>query len=182
MMNRIWSRYTGMAAIGFGGIAALIYLLMINVTLAHIEAVSGQVPFDMRPFGYRPADAVELLDALGAEGRAYYLSQQIPLDTLYPATLALALVAAMNWFGRCMPSRKLVRVGIILSVCAAFGDYGENLGIIAMVRTWPDLPVPLVYATSTASIAKSVSTTLAVFLAILIATVWARLPKAEFRP
>ena len=46
------SKQYGMAAISFGLVGVIIYLLMINVTLAHIEGVSGQVPFDMRPFGY----------------------------------------------------------------------------------------------------------------------------------
>jgi len=51
MIHTVLSRYIGFAALGCGLIATVIYVLMISVTLAHIEAVSGQVPFDMRPLG-----------------------------------------------------------------------------------------------------------------------------------
>lgn len=181
MMNGNWSRHTGVAAIGFGLIGVSVYLLMINVTLDHIQAVTGQVPFDMRPFGYGSADAAALLDALGEEGREYYLGRQIPLDTLYPAMLALTLIAALSWFGRRMPNSKLVRVGIFLSVGAALFDYFENLGIVAMILSWPDLSVQLVYAASMASIVKSALTTLAASAALLTGLLWVRLFKTDLR-
>ncbi|MEJ6477910.1 MAG: hypothetical protein QNL92_04435, partial [Octadecabacter sp.] len=165
-----------------GLIGTLIYLLMINVTLAQIESIAGQLPFDMRPFGYGPTDAISLLGALGVEGRVYYLTHQIPLDTLYPAMLALTLVAAICWFGQRMPNSKLVGLGIILSVGAALCDYAENLGIMAMILSWPDISIPLVYAASTATIFKSALTSLAVLLALLIGFNWARQPKAAPRP
>ncbi len=69
MTNKILSKHIGVIAVGSGLIGASIYLLMINVTLAHIEVVSGHVPFDMRPFGYGSTDAATLLEALGVEGR-----------------------------------------------------------------------------------------------------------------
>lgn len=182
MMHGTLSRHVKLIAIGSGLIAATIYSVMIRVTLAHIEAVSGQIPFDMRPFGYGPADAAALLDALGVEGRHYYLGYQIPLDTLYPAMLALTLIALMSLFGRRMPDSRLVRLGIILSIGAALFDYGENLGIVAMIGTWPAPPAHLIHAASAASVAKSILTTLAVFLAFLIVLIWSRLPKADVRP
>lgn len=182
MMNGIWSRHVGLIAVVSGLIGATIYLLMISVTLAHIEAVSGQIPFDMRPFGYGPAEAVALLDALGAEGRDYYLSHQVPLDTLYPAMLALTLIATMSWSGRRLPNNNLIRLGIVISVGVALFDYGENLGIMGMIWCWPDLPAPLVHAASAASIAKSLLTTMAVLLALLILFVRARQSKADSRP
>lgn len=178
MIHTFFSRYIGFVAVGCGLIATIIYVLMINVTLAHIEAVSGQVPLDMRPLGYRAIDAATLLEALGAEGREYYLSYQIPLDTFYPAMLALTLIATFSWFGRRMPGSKLVRPGIILSAGCALFDYVENIGIAAMIWSWPEVSIPLVFAASTATIVKSVLTTLAVLLALLIGFLWVRLPKS----
>ncbi|MBY4892502.1 hypothetical protein KUL25_06970 [Rhodobacteraceae bacterium N5(2021)] len=182
MIHTGLSRYIGFAALGCGVIATVIYVLMISVTLVHIEAVSGQVPFDMRPLGYDPTDAATLLEALGAEGRAYYLRYQITLDTLYPAMLALTLIATFIWLGRRMPGSKLVRPGIILSVGCAVFDYVENIGIAAMIWSWPEVSIPLVYAASTATLVKSVLTTLAVLLALLIGFLWVRLPKADLCP
>ena len=182
MTDKFFSKHIGKVAVGSGLIGASIYLLMINVTLAHIEAASGHVPFDMRPFGYSSTEAARLLEALGVEGRAYYLSYQIALDTLYPAMLALTLIATNCWFGRCMPNRKLVHFVIALSVGSALFDYLENLGIAAMIWNWPEVPVPLVYATSTATILKSVLTTVAVLLTLLVGFNWTRLSEADVRP
>lgn len=182
MMNRILSKHIGIIAVVSGLVGASIYLLMINVTLAHIEAVSGHVPFDMRPFGYDATEAATLLNALGVEGRAYYLSHQIALDTLYPACLALTLIATICWFGQRMTNRKLVRFGIAFSVGSALFDYFENLGIAAMIWNWPEVSVALVYATSTATILKSVLTTVAVLLTLLVGFNWTRLSQADVRP
>lgn len=180
MTNRIVPKHIGMIAVGSGMIATLIYLLMINVTLAHIEMVSGHVPFDMRPFGYGPTEATTLLEALGVEGRKYYLSHQITLDTLYPAMLALTLIATICWFGQRIPNTRLLRFGIVLSIGSALFDYVENLGIVAMIWSWPEVSVPLVYAVSTATILKSVSTTVAVLFLLLVGFIWTRL--SESRP
>jgi hypothetical protein len=173
MIDKIWTRYAGRMAVCTGIIGAAIYLIMITVTLAHIEAVSGHVPFDMRPFGYNGQDASALLDQLGFAGRQYYLQRQIPLDTLYPALLALTLVFAMRWFGNRIASDRFVRVGIILSVGAALCDYVENLGIVAMIWSWPNLSDAMVYASSAATIGKSVLTTAAVICLMLIGVLWA---------
>jgi len=96
--------------------------------------------------------------------------------------LALTLIATFSWFGRRMPGSKLVRSGIILSVGCALFDYFENLGIMAMIWSWPDVSIALVYAASTATIVKSALTSLAVLLALLIGFLWVRLPKAELCP
>lgn len=168
MIDRVWARHLGLATLCFGGLGALLYGLMITVTLAQIEAISGQVPFDMRPLGYSPQDAAALLEGLGDEGRRYYLSHQIPLDTVYPALLALTLVSLMRWFGQYMPAHRFVWLGVILSVGAALCDYGENLGITAMILSWPDLSASLVHTSSIATLAKSGLTTAAVMVAIAI--------------
>ncbi len=182
MTDRNLSKHAGKVAVGAGLIGASIYLLMVNVTLAYIEVVSGHVPFDMRPFGYGPVEAATLLEALGVEGRAYYLSRQIALDTLYPAMLTLTLIATICWFGQRMHNRKLVHLGIAVSVGSALFDYVENLGIATMIWSWPEISSPLVYATSSATILKSALTTLAVLLTLVVGFSRTRLSDADVRP
>lgn len=179
MTTRKAPRRYGTAAIVLCLAGASIYALMINVTLAHIEAVSNQVPFDMRPFGYGPLEAGRLLDALGEEGRMYYLTRQIPLDTLYPALLAVTLVSAFLFCGLRLPGSGLVRTGIALSLGAALFDYIENLGIASMILRWPDLSHGVVHATSAASIVKSGLTTAAMAVALLVGVGWWRRRKAD---
>lgn len=179
MIRRTLSKHSGLAAIGFGMIGAVIYLLMINVTLANIETVSGHIPFDMRPFGYNFAEAEAFLSALGIEGREYYLIRQIPLDTLYPAILALTLISTLSWFELRMPNSKLVGMGIIFSIGAALFDYGENLCIVAMIWNWPALQPSLVQTASSATIVKSALTTLAALTTFVVGLNWMRLCKAD---
>ncbi|MEL6958379.1 MAG: hypothetical protein AAGL89_05435 [Pseudomonadota bacterium] len=181
MMNSILTKHIGVVAIGSGLIGASIYWLMITVTLAHIEALSGQVPFDMRPFGYGVSEAATLLESLGEDGRAYYVSHQIVLDTLYPAMLALTLIATIRWFGRRRTNSKLARSGIALSVGSALFDYAENFGIAAMIWNWPEISAPMVYATSLATVLKSILTTLAVLLTLLMGVSWTCLWREDVR-
>jgi len=181
MTNGYLSKHAGRIAIVAAMLAASVYLAMVSVTLAHLEEVSGQVPFDMRPFGYSPTEASTLLDALGMVGREYYLTRQIPLDMLYPVLLALTLSSTIFWFGSRIPNRRFVHLGVTLSVGITLFDYIENLGIVAMIRSWPDVSGLIVYATSTATISKSVITTLAVSLALLTGLLWLRQAKAGVR-
>lgn len=81
-----------------------------------------------------------------------------------------------------MPGSKLVRAGIILSVGCALFDYFENMGIVAMIWSWPEVSIALVYAASIATIVKSALTTLAVQFVLLIGLLWVRLPKADLSP
>ncbi|MCK0121079.1 hypothetical protein MWU61_11055 [Loktanella sp. F6476L] len=168
MTTRNRTTHIGTAAIASGLIGAFIYLVMINVTLAQIEAVSGYIPFDMRPFGYDHTDAAHLLDGLGPDGRHYYLTRQIPLDTVYPAVLTATLIATIIWLGRRIANDGLIRFGIILSVACALFDYAENLGIVAMIWGWPDVSTTLVFATSSATVLKSIATTMAVCVVLTI--------------
>ncbi len=182
MTNGFLSKHAGPIAVGSGIIAASLYYLMITVTLAEIQTVSGQIPFDMCPFGYAPKEAGILLASLGADGREYYLSRQITLDTLYPAMLALTLSATILWFGRRQSSRRLIHIGVALSIGSALLDYAENLGIVTMIKSWPEVSAPIVYAVSTATILKSGATTLAVVLVILVGSKWRPLSKTDLRP
>lgn len=144
---------------------------MINITLDHIEAISGQVPFDMRHFGYGLHEATQLLNGLEEDGRRYYLTRQIPIDTIYPALLGLTLVSAIFWFGLGLPKSRFVRVGIVLSVGAVFFDYVENLAVAVMLSSWPDIPNGLVCATSTATVLKSCLTVAAVSTVSLLGVI-----------
>lgn len=96
MKTTITTKRYGRQAALFGLAATGIYLSMIYGSLTHLEGLSGQRPFDMRPGGYTFSQAHSLLDALGVSGRGFYLTRQIPLDLIYPALLALTLVSSLR--------------------------------------------------------------------------------------
>ncbi len=179
MMFETRSHTLGVAAIGFGIAGATVYVLMAGITLAHIETVSGQVPLDLRPSGYDLEDVAVLFDGLGEDGRRYYLTCQLPLDTLYPALLALTLVCTIGWFRQRLPNNKLASIAVAASIGTAFFDYCENLGITSMILRWPNLSEHVVRLTSTASIAKSGLTMLALLLVAVLIAKWIRKPKTD---
>lgn len=174
MTTLTWPKHHGLVVIALAVASVAVYMLMIGITLAHLMAVSGQIPLDMRPFGYHPRDVTELFNGLGEAGRRYYLNRQIPLDFAYPALLGLTLIFTIGWFGRRVHIPKLARISIAFSVGAAVFDYCENVGIITMILGWPDFSNTLAYATSAASVAKSFLTTGAVSLVLWGAVIWAR--------
>ena len=173
MKMTIPTKQYGRQAALFGFAATGIYLLMIYVTLAHIEALSGLRPFDMRLSGYSAEQANSLLNALGSSGRRYYLTRQIPLDLVYPSLMALTLVSLLKWLGSLGVDHKLVQIGIWFSIGAAVADYLENVGICLMILSWPETSANTVLAASVASIVKSGLTTAAVLTVLLGAVFWA---------
>ena len=155
----------------FAGLAAIFYLLMIVVTLSELQAMSGLAPFDLRPVGYTAIEADALLARLGDAGRWYYVSRQIPLDMIYPALLAMTIIATLQWVGSQSNLVRYVRFGSWLAMLAAFFDYLENVGIISMILLWPNLPNFVVAAASLASVAKAGLTTAALLFLLGFATV-----------
>lgn len=170
------SRRLGVVTLAFATASTIIYLLMIRLTLPTLLATSGHIAFDMRPFGYSPQEAAQLLQGLGENGRLFYLTRQIPLDTLYPALLASTLICAFLWLGKRQAHTKIVAIGIALSLGTMLCDYAENLGIALMILNAAHLPDTLVYASSCVTVLKSAFTVAAVFCLLLLAL------RASLRP
>jgi hypothetical protein len=158
--------HSGKAAFLFGIGAMIIYLVMVLGTLGHLTDLAGVLPFDLRPTGYSQVDAEGLLQALGESGRHYYLTRQIPLDTLYPALLALTLISALRWRSFRFGPTLMTKIGGVLAILAATFDYLENLGISLMLLTGSESGLALVKAARTASILKSALTTAAILAVI----------------
>lgn len=174
MKLTISTKHYGLQATLWGLTAAGVYCGMIYGTLAHLEALSGLRPFDMRPSGYSSEQANTLLSTLGPEGREYYLTRQIPLDFVYPALMALTLVSLFKWLETRGINQRLVQIGILLSVGAAVGDYLENTGIIYMIMNWANLSNFSILVASIATIAKSglvMAATLTVIIGFAVLTV-----------
>jgi hypothetical protein len=62
--------------------SGLVWAVMFFGPLAHLTRLAGGLtPFDIRLRGYNYAEARAFLEALGAQGRAYYASPELILDT-----------------------------------------------------------------------------------------------------
>ena len=131
---------------------------------AGLQALAeGAAPFDIRPLGYSYEEARSFLAATGEQGRAYYLSRQLILDTVYPPFYAVSRALALWWLtmpGRLYDGAILQRwrwTLVAIPVVMASFDGVENVCIAEMLWTWPDLSPGLVQVSSLATRLKFIA-------------------------
>jgi hypothetical protein len=141
-----------------------LWAVMFFGTLAHLQALAGgAAPFDIRPLGHSYEEARSFLAATGEQGRAYYLSRQLILDTVYPPFYAVSRALALWWLtmpGRLYDGAILQRwrwTLVAIPVVMASFDGVENVCIAKMLRTWPDLSPGLVQVSSLATRLKFIA-------------------------
>ena len=141
-----------------------LWAVMFFGTLAHLQALAGgAAPFDIRPLGYSYEEARSFLAATGEQGRAYYLSRQLILDTVYPPFYAASRALALWWLtmpGRLYDGAILQRwrwTLVAIPVVMASFDGVENVCIAKMLWTWPDLSPGLVQVSSLATRLKFIA-------------------------
>lgn len=149
--------------------ATAVYLTMLLYTLPAVERFApGRTLFDLSPAGYSYETAIALLDALGAEGRNVYLTLQLPVDFIYPGLFAVSCALLLIWlFGKCHPADSKIFYFAIVPVMGGVFDYLENLSIVGMIKSYPDVATRLVDMASTFTILKSGFTTLFFLLLLL---------------
>ncbi len=147
----------------------IVYAIMLVVTIPSTMSYSGGMKLlDMMPSGYDLDYVTKLFSSLGEEGRSVYLTNQIPVDMIYPFLFGLSSCLLIAYFLKKL--KKLISPYIFLSLLplvAGIADYLENLGIIAMLRSYPDLSQSSVSTTNVFSIVKSISTSL-FFISLII--------------
>ncbi len=140
----------------------LIYFGMLNITIPHVrDYADGMELLDLKPTGYAATYAHDLLDNLGEDGRHAYLTQQIPLDLVYPGLFAVTYALMLTWlirysFGAKSKLHYLAYVPII----GGLFDYLENVGIIVLLVRYPNFSNTVAHVTSAFSMGKSLFTTL----------------------
>ncbi len=100
--------------------SGLLWAVMFFGPLAHLTSLAGGLtPFDIRLKGYSYAEARAFLEAIGKEGRAYYASPELILDTFYPPLYAVSRGLALWWLtmpGRVREAPLLLKVRYSLAV------------------------------------------------------------------
>lgn len=113
----------------------VLYLIMAIWSLPRLsEVAGGRKAFDLRPFGYTVGEAQELVQALGAPGREFYIGTQHLLDSAFPALLAATFVLA---FYRLLSHRWAFLLSIV-AVAGALFDYAENFLVRTILNLGPD--------------------------------------------
>lgn len=159
---------TGKVILVLFALTMAVYLTMLSYSIPIVTAFAPELPiFDLSPLGYSFNYANELLDKLGAEGRDLYLSTQLPLDFIYPGLFSITYSLLLIWlFGKTLNGNSKIFYLALVPFLAGIFDYVENVFIIKMINSFPDLQVNTVKIASTFSVLKSSFTT--VFFILLI--------------
>jgi len=150
----------------------IVYTVMLAVTIPLVMRFSGGMKLlDMMPTGYSPAYVNTLLSVLGNEGRNAYLFKQLPVDMIYPGLFGITYCLLLAFI-----IRKLGKLdGLLFFLCllplfSGLFDYCENIGIITMLRMYPDFPSLIANSTSFFSVLKSSFTTV-YFITLIVSLI-----------
>ncbi|MGK0413677.1 MAG: hypothetical protein ACJA1B_001885 [Polaribacter sp.] len=169
-LNKIIERnISGKRVLGLFMLTNLVYAFMLIFTIPKtMRFANGMKLLDMMPTGYDFNYVNTLFGALGNNGRETYLTYQIPVDMIYPLLFAVSYCAVMAYF-----LKKINKLNIplmylsLLPIIAGIADYLENIGIISMLNSYPNLTKTTVNTTSIFSIIKSISTSV-FFIALVV--------------
>jgi len=155
--------------ISFFVLTMAVYLTMLSYSIPAVTAFAPQLPiFDLSPSGYSFSYANELLDTLGDEGRNLYLHTQLPLDFIYPGLFSITYSLLLVWlFGKTFKGDSKVYYFASVPFLAGIFDYAENVFIIKMINSFPDLQISTVKTASIFTLLKS-SFTLIFFLLLIL--------------
>lgn len=160
---------SGKKVLGLFILTNLVYTLMLTVTIPKtMEFSNGMKLLDMMPTGYDLNYVSELFASLGETGRSLYLTNQLPVDMVYPLLFGLSYCLLLGYF-----LKKLNKLYspysylCLLPILAGIADYLENIGIITMLTNYPELNETTVYTTNMFSVIKSISTSI-FFIALIV--------------
>ncbi|SNR39108.1 hypothetical protein SAMN06265371_102227 [Lutibacter agarilyticus] len=159
---------SGKKVLGLFILTNVVYAIMLSVTIPKIMGFSkGMKLLDMMPIGYDFNYVNQLFRTLGENGRKTYLTSQIPADMVYPLLFGISYCLLIAYF-----LKKLNKINTsyiylcFLPVIAGIADYLENIGIIIMLKSFPEITETTVNVTSLFSVIKSISTS--IFFMILL--------------
>ena len=147
----------------------IVYAVMLTVTIPKTMTFSnGMKLLDMMPTGYDSEYINTLFETLGENGRQVYLTNQLPVDMIYPFLFGISYCLLIGFL-----LKKLNKLDsfffylCFLPLIAGIADYLENFGIIYMLNSYPNLSQISIDATNAFSIVKSMATTI-YFIALII--------------
>lgn len=167
--NFIEKHLSGKKVLALFMLTNAVYVFMLTVTIPlTMNFSNGMDLLDMIPTGYDMNYVSELFTSLGEEGRQTYLTNQIPVDMIYPLLFGLSYCLLLAYFLKKL--NKLIAPYTylcLLPILAGIADYLENFGIITLLKSYPELTETAVKTTNSFSLIKSISTS-AYFIVLII--------------
>ncbi len=160
---------SGKKILGLFLVTNIVLLVMLTVTIPKTMGFSkGMKLLDLMPTGYDLNYVNKLFNELGEIGQQNYLTNQLPVDMIYPLFFGLTYCLIIAYFLKKLNSLHTPLAYVcLLPIFSGIADYLENFGIIFMLTRYPNLTAITVETTSCFSVLKSVSTS-AFFVVILI--------------
>jgi len=161
---------SGKKVLGLFILTNVVYIFMLTVTIPKtMNHSNGLNLLDMMPAGYNLNYVDELFDSLGEIGRETYLTNQIPVDMIYPLLFGLSYCLLLAYLLKKLKKLNAPFIYLcLLPIIAGIADYMENFGIITLLKNYPDLTKGMVSTTSLFSVIKSISTSLFFVTLIII--------------
>ena len=159
---------TGKKVLALFIVTNVLYVFMLTVTIPKtMEFSNGMKLLDMLPMGYDFNYVNKLFNALGEIGRETYLTKQIPVDMVYPLLFGISYSLVFAYFLNKLDKLKTWLAYLcLLPFLAGAMDYAENIGIIALLNSYPEIDNGTVTITRSFSLIKSTVTT--IYFVILI--------------
>ncbi len=130
-------------------------LVIIRPAYGRIETFSGDVGALDSLIVYRPEKAYDMIGAYGEQGRRYYATIALTLDTLFPLLLALTFGLTLARVYRQAFSRAgVLHRALFVPVGAMVADLLENAGIATMLLSYPKRLLVVALLTSSFSTVK----------------------------
>ena len=173
-MNRLTkflnNNISGKKVLGVFILTNVVYAFMLIVTIPKTMGFSnGMKLLDMMPTGYDFKYVSQLFNSLGEVGRNTYLTNQIPVDMIYPLLFAISYSLLLAYFLKKLDKLKTPYTNLcLIPIIAGIADYLENFGIITMLNSYPELSESTVSMTNLFSIVKSSSTSLFFIILIIV--------------
>jgi len=157
-LNLIIQKATWKKAVIFTALFAALFALInySSVGVAGLLRITGGANILDFEFGFTQEKAYQMLTALGEEGRAFYFSKILPLDFPFPMTYAFFFAGWMALLIKHTSFKRTPTYLLLIPACAMLSDWTENMGLIAMLNNYPNLPIWAVNLASTAGIFKNV--------------------------
>ena len=161
-LNKIISAANGRNVLLFLIPSLAVYLVMLFYTIPAVQSHAPELKvFDLLPAGYSYDYAMKLLSSLGDKGRDEYLYTQLPVDFIYPALFSISSCLLLAWlFLKRNSEGSKVNYLCSVPIFAGLFDYLENIIVVIMIFSYPDISQNLVMLSSAATIVKSGLTTI----------------------
>lgn len=152
---------TGKLVLLLFALTMAVYSLMLLYTIPKVESFApGIALFDLSPTGYSYQHTITLLESLGEAGRNVYLFQQLPVDFIYPGLFAFSYSLLLTWlFAKSFEVNSRIFSLALIPALGGLFDYLENISIIVLINSFPNISQNLVGIASTFTLLKSAFTT-----------------------